>query len=69
MVRPASWSGCGSSPTVLPSRRGGIIGRQIRVTFESKLTLREPKGIPNDDQTEQKSPIGEDQVAKLALTK
>ena len=39
MVRPASWSGCGSSPTVLPSRRGGIIGRQIRVTFESKLTV------------------------------
>ena len=23
MVRPAGWSGCGSSPTVLPSRRGG----------------------------------------------
>ena len=31
--------------------------------------LRELKGIPNDDQTEKKSPIGEDQVAKLALTK
>ena len=30
--------------------------------------LREPKGIPNDDRTEQKSPIGEDRVAKLALT-
>ena len=25
MVRPASWSGCGSSPTVLPSRRGGAL--------------------------------------------
>ena len=30
--------------------------------------LREPTGIPNDDRTEQKSPIGEDQVEKLALT-
>ena len=34
------WSGCGSSPTVLPSRRGIIIGRQKSVTFESKLTLQ-----------------------------
>ena len=41
MVRPAGWSGCGSSPTVLPSRRGGIIGRQEGVAFESKLTLLE----------------------------
>ena len=39
MVRPAGWSGCGSSPTVLPSRRGGIIGRLKGATFESKLTL------------------------------
>ena len=39
MVRPAGWSGCGSSPTVLPSRRGAIIGRQKGVTFESKLTI------------------------------
>ena len=39
MVRPAGWSVCGSSPTVLPSRRGGIIGRQKGVTFESKLTF------------------------------
>ena len=40
MVRPAGWSGCGSSPTVLPSRRGGaMIGRQKGVTFESKLTI------------------------------
>ena len=39
MVRPAGWSSCGSSPTVLPSRRGrDIIGRQLGVTFESKLT-------------------------------
>ena len=39
MVRPAGWSGCGSSPTVLASRRGGvIIGRNKEVTFESKLT-------------------------------
>ena len=38
MVRPAGWSDCGSSPTVLPSRKGGIIGRQKGVTFESKLT-------------------------------
>ena len=38
MVRPAGWSGCGSSPTVLPSRRGGIIGRLKGATFESKLT-------------------------------
>ena len=30
--------------------------------------LREPKGIPNDDRTEQKSPIGGDRVEKLALT-
>ena len=29
--------------------------------------LREPTGIPNDDRTEQKSPIGEDRVEKLAL--
>ena len=36
-------------------------------TFATRQ-LREPKGIPNDDQTEQKSPIGEDRVAKLALT-
>ena len=37
MVRPAGWSGCGSSPTVLASRRGGvIIGRKKEVTFESK---------------------------------
>ena len=40
MVRPAGWFGCGSSPTVLPSRRGAIIGRQKGVTFESKLTNR-----------------------------
>ena len=40
MVRPAGWSGCGSSPTVFPSRRGGvIIGLKIGVTFESKLTI------------------------------
>ena len=26
MVRPAGWSGCGSSPTVLPSRRGALLG-------------------------------------------
>ena len=32
--------GCGSSPAVLPSRRGVIIGRQKRVTFESNLTQR-----------------------------
>ena len=38
MVRPAGWSGCGSSPAVLPSRRGGIIGRQNGVTFKSNLT-------------------------------
>ena len=25
MVRPAGWSGCGSTPTVLPSRRGGSL--------------------------------------------
>ena len=25
MVRPAGRSGCGSSPTVLPSRRGGAL--------------------------------------------
>ena len=31
--------------------------------------LWEPTGIPNDDRTEQKSPIGEDRVEKLALTK
>ena len=31
--------------------------------------LREPKGIPNDDQTGHKSPIGDDRVAKLALTR
>ena len=40
MVRPAGWSGCGSSPPVLPSRRGAIIGRQKGITFESKLTRR-----------------------------
>ena len=39
MVRPAGWSGCGSSPTVLPSRRGAIIGRQKGIIFESKLTI------------------------------
>ena len=38
MVRPAGWSGGGASPPVLPSRRGCIIGRQMGVTFESKLT-------------------------------
>ena len=39
MVRPAGWSGCGSSPTVFPSRRGGIIiGRLKGAAFESKLT-------------------------------
>ena len=38
MVRRVGWSGCGSSPTVLPSRMGVIIERQKRVTFESKLT-------------------------------
>ena len=32
-------------------------------------SLREPNGIPNDDQTKRKSPIGEDRVAKLALTR
>ena len=42
MVRPAGWSGCGSSPTVLPSRRGGIIGRLKGATFESKLTGESP---------------------------
>ena len=31
--------------------------------------LREPTGIPNDDQTEPKSLIREDRVAKLALTR
>ena len=36
-------------------------------TFATRQ-LREPKGIPNDDQTEQKSLIGEDRVAKLTLT-
>ena len=30
---------------------------------------REPMGIPNDDQTEQKSPIREDRDAKLVLTR
>ena len=30
--------------------------------------LREPTGIPNDDRTKQKSPIGEDRVERLALT-
>ena len=25
MVRPAGWSGCSSSPTVLPSRRGALL--------------------------------------------
>ena len=39
MVRRVGWSGCGSSPTVLPSRIGIIIGRQPVVTFESKLTV------------------------------
>ena len=39
MVRPAGWSGCGSSPTVFPSHRGGIIGRENGVTFESKLAI------------------------------
>ena len=39
MVRLAGWSGCGFSPTVLPSRRRVIIGQQKRVAFESKLTL------------------------------
>ena len=39
LVRPAGWSGCGSSPTVLPSQRGGVIlGGKRGVTFESKLT-------------------------------
>ena len=40
MVRPEGWSGCGSSPTVLLSCRGVIIGRKNRVTFESKLTAQ-----------------------------
>ena len=31
--------------------------------------MREPKGIPNDNQTEQKSLIGEDRDATLALTR
>ena len=43
MVRRVGWSGCGSSPTVLPSRMGVIIGWQNGVTFESKLTYRGPK--------------------------
>ena len=43
MVRPAGWSGGGASPPVLPSRRGGIIGRQIGVTFKSKLTGSSPR--------------------------
>ena len=51
-IVPASWSSCGSSPTVVPSRRGG--GQNwtpIGVTVECRLT-----------------PIREDRVAKLALT-
>ena len=48
MVRPAGWSSCGSSPTVLPSRRGrDIIGRQLGVTFESELTLRKAPSKPS----------------------
>ena len=43
MVRPTGWSGCGSSPTVLPSRRRVIIGRKNGIAFESKLTT-EPLG-------------------------
>ena len=39
MVRRVGWSSCGSSPTVLPSRMGVIIGRQKGVTFEGKLTV------------------------------
>ena len=42
MVRRVGWSGCGSSPTVLPSRMGVIIGRK-KVTFESKLTSKRRK--------------------------
>ena len=45
MVRPAGWSGCGSSPTVLPSRRGAIIGRQKGIIFESKLTISSPPSL------------------------
>ena len=33
MVRPAGWSGCGSSPTVLPSRRRGSLLGGIRGRF------------------------------------
>ena len=38
MVRPAGWSGGGSSPPVLPSRKGVIIGRHKWVTFKITLT-------------------------------
>ena len=55
------------------SKRGNNIVSQPEAgeneqTFAT-CQLREPKGIPNDDQTEQKSPIGKDRVAKLALTR
>ena len=45
MVRRVGWSGCGSSPTVLPSRMGVIIGWKKGVTFESKLTTLNPDKI------------------------
>ena len=40
MFRPAGWSGCGSSPTVLPSRRGVLGGKRgslLKVNWYSTL--------------------------------
>ena len=66
MVRPAGWSSCGSSPTVLPSRRGrDIIGRQLGVTFESKLTVWKPS---NDLEHALSGPVSEFLVPQSAFT-
>ena len=55
-----------------PGKRGTNIVSQPEASENEQpdptRQLRETTGIPNDDRTEQKSPIGEDRVEKLALT-
>ena len=52
MVRPAGWSGCGSSPTVLPSRRGGHYWAAKGVIFESKLTDQDRSNCRREENTD-----------------
>ena len=62
---------CIASDVCCVSKRGNNIVSQPEAGENEQpdptRQLREPTGIPNDDRTEQKSPIGEDRVEKLAL--